>query len=277
MSKIKLVASDLDRTLLNNEHMLPQRNRDAIQRCIDSGVEFVVATGRVLSSVPDEIRAIEGIRYYITANGANIWDVHEDLEMCSRYLSLEAFESIIPLIEDESHMVEIFTGDRPYVSQASYDDPLSFGIPEASVPYILASRTPVADLRSFGYAHSERIQNVNFIYGSEEGKSYFRDRLVRHDLYELTSAFPFNYEIGGKGVSKASALAFICEHLGVDQRETMGFGDNLNDKSMIEFAGIGVAVGNAVDEAKQAANFVTGSNEEGGVADAIEKFVFDEG
>ncbi|MDR1271414.1 MAG: HAD family hydrolase [Clostridiales Family XIII bacterium] len=274
--EIKLIATDLDRTLLDSEHRLPEKNLQAIKRCIENGIEVVIATGRVLPSIPEQVRGIEGIRYYITANGAKVWDVADGIELYSRYLSPEAFESIVPLIDDATHMVEIFTGDKPYISRAAYDDPISFGIPEWFEPYIKATRTPVEDFKAFGREHYDSIENINFIFKDDEGEQYFRDRLTRTDLYALTQSFAFNFEIGGKGVSKAAALELICSRVGVDPKHTMTFGDNLNDVSMIEFAGVGVAVSNAVPEARAAADYVTAASEDGGVADAINKFIFGE-
>jgi Cof subfamily protein (haloacid dehalogenase superfamily) len=232
----------------------------------------------VLPSIPVEVRAIEGIRYYITANGAKVWEVEDgrERELFSRYLSVEAFESIVPLIDEGRHMIEIFTGDEPYISKEAYADPISFGIPEWFEPYIKATRRPVEDFKAFGRERSGRIENINFIFKDDAGKRYFRERLTRTDLYALTQSFDFNFEIGGKGVNKAAALELICEREGVAPKHTMTFGDNLNDVSMIEFAGVGVAVANAVPEAKAAADYVTSMSEEGGVADAIERFVFGE-
>ena len=91
----------------------------------------------------------------------------------------------------------------------------------------------------------------------------------RTDLYELTSSFSFNYEIGGIGVSKGAAMDFVARRESVSSEETIGFGDHDNDVSMIEYAGIGVATANAVPLAREAADLVTLDNENEGVVAAL--------
>ena len=96
------------------------------------------------------------------------------------------------------------------------------------------------------------------------------------DNATLTTSFDHNWEIGGKTTSKARALEELGKILGVEREEMMSFGDSPNDIPMIKAAGIGVAVGNAKDSVKEAADYVTLSNDEAGVARAVEKFVFGE-
>ncbi len=97
--------------------------------------------------------------------------------------------------------------------------------------------------------------------------------LSYYDDLELTNSLPTNIEINPKGVSKASALERVCEELGITMQQVLAAGDSLNDIKMIQAAGVGVAMGNAQDAIKQAADYVTETNEQDGVGKAIEKFV----
>jgi Cof subfamily protein (haloacid dehalogenase superfamily) len=260
--------------LLNHEHLVPDDNRAALERCVGNGVEVVVATGRALSTVPPEVRSIEGVRYLVCANGANIYDNATEELLHAMYLSREAVESIGDLMENAAVMKEIFWGGEPYTSRTAYDDLARFGVPDWFRDYVLSTRIPVDDLSAFTREHIEQIENINFNYANYSIRDFLVDRLKIDDgrLYTLTASLPFNIEIGGIGVDKAGAVARVAEWLGIPREQCMCFGDNNNDVSMIKWAGVGVAVADGVPAAIEAADYVTGPSSENGVARALEHF-----
>jgi Cof subfamily protein (haloacid dehalogenase superfamily) len=272
--KIRLVATDLDGTLLNREHEITGDNRLALERCAGNGIEVLVATGRALSTIPRSVREIEGIRYLVCANGANIYDNATDERLFARFLSREAIEGVWDLIENAAIMKELFWGGEPYTSRAAYDNLGRMGVPDRYKEYVLSTRKPVDDLTAFAREHMDQIENINFNYANYNIKDFLIERLGMDDgsLYTLTASLPFNIEIGGMGVDKASAVAQVAEWVGVPRADCMCFGDNSNDVSMIEWAGIGVAVSDGVPAAIEAADYVTGAAAESGVARALEQF-----
>jgi Cof subfamily protein (haloacid dehalogenase superfamily) len=274
VNDIRLVATDLDGTLLNREHRLPGENRAALERCVKNGVEVVIATGRALSTVPSEVREIGGVRYLICANGANIYDNGTEELLFARYLSREAVESIWDLMENAAVMKEIFWRGEPYTSRTAYDHLDRFGVPDWFREYVLTTRIPVDDLEAFTREHAEEIENINFNYANYHIRDFLVDRLQTGDgrLYTLTASLPFNIEIGGVGVDKAGAVAQVAAWLGVPRAQCMCLGDNSNDVSMIRWAGVGVAVSDGVPAAVEAANYITASSAESGVARALEHF-----
>jgi Cof subfamily protein (haloacid dehalogenase superfamily) len=274
-TKISLVATDLDGTLLDCEHKIPVGNRAALERCIEMGIEVVVATGRALSTVPAEVREIEGVRYLICANGANIYDNATEELLYASYLSREAIESVWDLIGNAAIMKEIFWQGEPYTSRMAYDDLERFGVPDWFREYVLTTRIPVDDLASFTREHIDRIENINFNYANYDIREFIVERLKVDDgrLYTLTASLPFNIEIGGIGVDKAVAVAWVADRLSIAREECLCIGDNSNDVSMIEWAGVGVAVGDGVPDAIEAADHVTAASSDGGVAHALERFV----
>ncbi|MDR1496464.1 MAG: HAD family hydrolase [Clostridiales Family XIII bacterium] len=274
MSDIRLVATDLDATLLDHNHKIPEDNRVALERCAAKGVEVVVATGRALSTVPREARSLSGVRYLVCANGANIYDNATEELLYAKYLSREAVESVWDLIENAAIMKEIFWKGEPYTSRSAYDDLERFGVPDWFRDYVLSTRIPVDDLDAFTREHIEQIENINFNYANYHIRDFIVNRLRVDDgrLYTLTASLPFNIEIGGMGVDKAGAIARIAEWLGVPREQCLCFGDNSNDVSMIKWAGIGVAVSDGVPDAIAAADYVTEPSEESGVARALEHF-----
>jgi Cof subfamily protein (haloacid dehalogenase superfamily) len=274
MSDIRIVATDLDGTLLDRDHRIPEDNRRALERCAAKGVEIVVATGRALSTIPAEARSLAGVRYLVCANGANIYDNATEELLYAKYLSREAVESVWDLLENAALMKEIFWEGEPYTSRSAYDDLARFGVPDWFRDYVLTTRIPVDDLEAFTREHIEQIENINFNYANYHIRDFIVDRLKRDDgrLYTLTASLPFNIEIGGMGVDKAGAIAQVAGWLGVAREQCLCIGDNSNDVSMIRWAGIGVAVADGVPAATEAADYVTAPSTESGVARALEHF-----
>jgi Cof subfamily protein (haloacid dehalogenase superfamily) len=274
-AKIKLVATDLDGTLLNMTSMgLSAENREALERCADEGIAIVVATGRSLSTVPEVVRSIRGLKWLVCSNGAKIYDNVSSKQLYAKYLSVEAVNHVGELIRDASIMKEVFWQGVPYTDIASYEDPASFGVPIRSHEYIWRTRRPVGGIADFAFAHVDEIENINFIYGNRGQGLKLLHALSSSELYTLTSSLPFNYEIGGVGVDKGSALEFIIGELGISPSEVMAIGDSSNDIAMLKFAGIGVAMGNAVHEVRAAADTITLDNDEDGVAFVIRSLLF---
>jgi hydroxymethylpyrimidine pyrophosphatase-like HAD family hydrolase len=213
--EIKLVATDLDGTLLTSAMEFTEQDRRALVRCIEKGIHVVVATGRSRSSVPQVVREIEGIEYLVCANGAKVYNNRTDEQLYARYLSREAMESVWEIIAAGNIMCEVFYDGTPYISVACYNDLERYGVPDWFVDYVRKSRAPVEDLPAFTAEHMDEIENVNFNYGSDEVRAYLLERLSGSELYELTTSLPFNYEIGGVGVNKAEALDFLCRELNI--------------------------------------------------------------
>jgi Cof subfamily protein (haloacid dehalogenase superfamily) len=273
---IKLIATDLDGTLLDDDMEATQGNREALARCSQNGIHVVVATGRSFAFVPQNIKEIEEIEYLICANGAKIHNIKTHEQIYARYLSRESVESVWDLVSSTDIMTEICVDGETYVTEVCYNDPEYYGIPDWFSKFVTDSRLVVDDLPAFTKAHIDQIENIHFTYATKEMRDYLYERLSGSDQYELSAAMPFNWEIGGAGVNKADAIRFLCEKLDISPSETMCIGDNGNDVAMIAYAGIGVAMENAVPEARVAADFITLACEQDGVAYAINHIIFNE-
>jgi len=268
--RVKLLATDLDGTLLDRSHSLSDENRRALLTLAAKGIVLVAATGRSRSSIPDSVTGIDGLKYLITANGAKIYLNGSDEIISEQYLSADAIEYIKPFMEDDEVLCEFFWDGTPHVEDSRYKTAQDYGIPRWFSDYFFSSRRPLKDLSAAIYENAGKIENINFIFGNDAVQERVRTFLeARNDLYTLTSSFPFNFEIGGVGVNKGAAVDFIVKRESVLREETLCFGDNDNDVAMIEYAGIGVATANAVPRALAAADLVTTDSEHSGVAAAL--------
>lgn len=270
---IKLIALDLDGTTLNDDRVISERNREAMQRAADMGVNVVIATGRPFSAVPKDVFEIEGIRFVLTSNGARITDLHEGRSFYENCLSPLAVEKSVEMLKEHDYIIECFFDGIAYI-----DGPYFYKIKETklsyrNVEYILNTRNPVDDIYGFLLEHKHEIENINVNFEDISQKPAMKEKLLTLPETTITTSFDHNLEIGGATTSKAEALRKMGELLGIKAEEMMAIGDSPNDMAMMLASGFPVAVGNAKDEVKAIAQYIAPTNHEDGVADAIEKFV----
>lgn len=270
---IKLIALDLDGTTINNDRVISERNRRALQEAADNGVNIVIATGRPFCALPEDVFEMESVRYILTSNGASITDIRENRTFYENCLSSLATEKAVELLRQYDYVIECFVNGVAYIDGPYYHEVQRSGMSFRDVEYILKTRNPVDDIYGFMLEHKGHIENINVNFEDISEKPAMKEKLLKLPEVTITSSFPHNLEIGGTTTSKAEALLQMCRLLGVTADEMMAVGDSPNDIAMLKTAGFPVAVGNAVDEVKAVAKYVAPTNHEDGVADAVEKFV----
>lgn len=272
--RMKLIALDMDETLLSTDGTLSQGNRQALLKAMECGIEVVIATGRVESALPGDVLELPGLRYAVTSNGARVLDLKNGRELYRNCIDWECLKPVLPELVGGQRLIEVFAEGRVYAPRAFMEDPTAFGVPAYRVPYIRNSRIPVADIDEVLYDRRDRLESINLCYADQEQREGDRELLSRFSGLTVTSSMSYNLEIGGGTASKADGLAQLCTVLGIRPAEVMACGDSGNDIEMLRFAGLSVAMGNAGGEVKQAARFVTLSNDRDGVAAAIQTHLF---
>ena len=272
---LRMIALDLDGTTLTRSG-LTRRTKETLEEAIRRGIHVVIATGRVYAALPERVKQIEGLQYIITSNGAHISDAATGAFLYSDYLHPAAVEAALDILPQAGHPVEVFTGGKAYIDRSVYDDLAQNGSDFMSAKYVLRTRIPVDGIYDLLREHRACIENINIHFASQEDRMAMWARLAALPHMTVTSSTHHNVEIGGETTSKASALAEVCRRLGLGLDQVIAFGDSPNDKAMITECGFGVAMGNATDDVKAAADCVTLSNEEEGVAYAIRTLLFEE-
>ncbi|HFU5873521.1 sugar-phosphatase [Enterococcus faecium] len=266
---IKLVAIDIDGTLLNEKREVTKEVKEAIAAAVAKGVSIVLCTGRPLPGVQEQLNELNLFQdndYVITYNGALVQQTKSGKIIARHGLTHEDFleiEVMARRVGSHLHSIDdkaIYTPNR---------DISAYTIHEASlVKMPLKYRTP-----------EEMTPDMNIVKMMMIDEPEILDAAIAHlpqtfrDKYTTVKSAPYYFEVLNKEASKGAAVANLAQHLGIDQDEIMAIGDNENDLSMIEYAGLGVAMGNAVSLVKEAANVITSSNDEHGVAEAIKKYV----
>lgn len=270
--KISLIALDLDGTTLVRGRITP-RTRRALETAVKKGIHVVIATGRTWCALPKDIFRIRGLEYVVTSNGAMITDLRSGEVIYENCIDPEPLKQVAGLLRENSRFpVEVFTGGKAYIGRPVFEDIRDHGSTYMSRSYILRTRQPVDQIYDFLEEHISAIENINIHFEQFEDKAAMKEILEQIPAITVTSSVPHNLEIGGATTSKATGLAALCEILHTDLSSTMACGDSPNDMAMLVEVGLGVAMGNGEPEVRAMADFVAPSNEDEGVALAVERF-----
>lgn len=271
--KISLIAMDVDGTLLGKNKILSARTKTVLAKAAAGGVHLVVASGRAVQAIPSDLLNIDGVKYAITSNGSSIFSVEERKRIYRRDLTESQIHKLMNFYREYDCPMEVFIQGCPYTSQDYYNEPEKFGASPSSAEYVRTTRHPVEDIREFVMAHVNEIEGINFIVYDKILKAEMRSRLESFGGFYVTSSVARYIEISHADVCKRSALEWLAEQLGISQKEIIAFGDGENDLEMIQYAGMGVAMGNGIDMLKKAADIVAPACEEDGVARVLENIL----
>ncbi|WP_438434154.1 Cof-type HAD-IIB family hydrolase [Gorillibacterium sp. sgz500922] len=241
-----LIALDMDGTVLDENSQITPENRKWILRAIEHGVTVMFATGRGLQSVQPFVQELGLTSPMVAVNGSEVWEA--------------------PGLLKTRHVMDP-VWIREMVDLAVRRDTWYWGY---AVEGLFNKERWVEDIGSMEW--------LKFGFYVEDAAllGEIRAELETTGRYELTNSHPFNIEVNPSGVSKESGLLEVCAMRGITMDEVIAMGDSMNDLSMIRAAGLGIAMGNAQEEVKAAADYITALNTEDGVAKAIRKFVFGE-
>ena len=274
MKSIGLIALDLDGTLLDSQKCLSPRNKEALCRCARLGIEIVPTTGRAVDGIMPEIRALAGVNYAITTNGASVMELacRKSLNRCT--LSNDKAQEIIGIIKKYHAMYDPYIDGRGITQPSFIDNMKDFGLSEVMQAMVRATRDVVPDVIRYVVESGKAVEKFNIYVADLSDIPIIRKQLSMVEGLTISSSLYNNIEINAAGATKGNALIWLSDYLGIDRAGTMAFGDGENDVSMLRAAGIGVVMGNGVEAAKKAADEVTLTNDQDGVAEAIERLIF---
>lgn len=273
MKNIKLVASDLDGTLLNKNKEITPRLFEALKQLDELGILFVPSTGRPFDTVPKAIKDLPFLKYVITSNGATIYDATEGRNIIENYLTQEAVDAAIEIAKELPVITEYFIEGKAYIAKDVYDDLTPFDLTESHEFYIKNSRTPVEDFWKEMKRNHAVLENINLVFKDMDLRKETWDRLKALGLASVTAATTKNIEITSLYATKAQALEKLCEVLGLTRENVLAMGDGDNDMPMIQFAGIGVAMANGEEHIKAAADIVADDCNDFGAAKILEQLI----
>ena len=270
---IRMIGVDLDGTLLNSEKQLTAYTREVLKKAIEQEVAVVVATGRPFSGVPDELKHFPGIRYALTANGARILDMQKQKVVYENLLSVESSEKVIDILRKHHAIHEFFVDGVGYMNEDGLKNVYAYFEDPHMAEYLQSTRIPVKDVKEKLQTMKCEVDKLQGIFRNQKDKQEALEELNTLSGIVVTAAMDNNLEINKEGTNKGLGLLQLGKSLGISREEIMACGDGGNDVEMLKEVGFAIAMANAYDPVKTAADFVTVSNDEDGVAKAIERFV----
>ena len=267
-----MIGLDLDGTLLNDRKELLPYTKDVIRRALDKGIIVLVATGRPWTGIPEELREFPGMRYALTANGARIIDSRSGRVLEEHLLSPELAKKALEICGKYDTLQEVYFDGQGYAEKGKMEHIERYHHNPNMWEYMRRTRIPVDDILALMDAENRPLDKVQALFADMDERMQAWHEMEQAGGLALVGSLHYNIEINAAGVNKGTGLLNLGKLLGIGREEIMACGDGDNDIAMLKEAGFGVAPANADDLVKEAADYITESNNEEGPAKAIEKF-----
>lgn len=286
----KLVAIDLDGTMLNSYGMVTESTKQVIKNTINKGIEVIIASGRPIDSIKTIAKEIGSENYFIAGNGALIYDIKKDEIIYEKFMNKQKVLEIIKICEENSISYNIYIEKTIIAKGLKYNVLYYYKENLKKEENKKTNITIVEDV----YEYIKNLENEKFlkITVCDETKSVFNSiirklrtvedidvldvlHMSRKMIKQGTEDVPIEYyytEISLKDVDKWNAIEYLANKMNISKDEIIAIGDNINDKEMIENAKVGIAMGQSTPVITEIADFVTSNNNEDGVAKALEKY-----
>ena len=272
---IRLIALDLDGTLLDSQKRLSSRNKKALTECLRRGIHIVPTTGRTVSGIPQVVRELPGVRYAITTNGAVVEDMKDDLTLSECTIPWQLALNILKIVDHYHVMYDPYIERRGITEPRFYEHLTEYGLAPELQEVVRLTRDVHPNIIEFVETARKPVEKINLFFPEIEERARVREALEAIDGILITSSMPMNLEINAPGATKGGGIRRLAEHLGLKREQTMAMGDGENDFSMLLEAGIGVAMKNGRPDTCDADEYITDPNDEDGVASVIYRFVLE--
>lgn len=266
----KVLAFDIDGTLTNSQKVITDATKNVIFKAAEKGCKIVIASGRPLQGLLDfakELKLAENSGYILALNGGKIISCIDGSVIVDKKVPMRYYKEIYDL--SKMHGVNLLTYEGDSVISEDIDD--EYLNVETRICKLGKIKVPNLYER-LNFEVNKFLMTGPGEYLAEVEKDVYEKLHDRMDVYRSE---PFFLEILPKNVNKATALEQLIGILGVNREELMTFGDSYNDLTMIQYAGFGVAMGNAKDVIKENADYIAPSNDEDGIVEVINKFILD--
>lgn len=265
----KLIAVDIDGTLINSNKEINQRTKDALIKAQEEGNVVVISSGRSPIGVmkyAKELKLDEYEGYICNYNGARTADMKTDEIVINHTLALDKTREMLKLSDELDIFYVIYFDNKIYTQDFKTYNLDDIAIKNDMLVKYVPKLSEKIDFEPNNILFTQHPENM------EEPSNILEEKFGEE--FEFVFSEPFYFEAMPKEVSKGKALLELAEKLNISKENVIAFGDQMNDYTMIEMAGVGVAMANAVDELKNIADHVTSSNDEDGIAKYLEEFVF---
>ena len=284
----KLIAIDLDGTLLNSYGQVSEKNKRVLNDAIEQGIEVVLASGRSSNSIKNIATDLKNAKYIICGNGSLIYDLQKEEIIYDKFIEKKKALQIIQICEQNSIYYNVYT-ENMVIAKTLDNNVLFYHQENANKS---DSKKTKINLVENIYEYVDNLENENILKFTISDKSsiifnsiikklreiknidvldvaHMSRKIIKSGTEEISLEYYYT-EITSENVDKWNAIIWLAKNLNINESEIMAIGDNVNDKLMIQNAGLGVAMGNSAPYIKEIADEVVATNNEDGVAEAVE-------
>lgn len=254
------VFIDIDKTLLNSSGKITKNTILAIQKAKEKGIKIIIISGRSRMSAIQFKEFSSG--YMVNCNGADIYDCENNEVLFQSVIEPKFCKDLYQIAEDENFVIKLDFGLSRVVNNPEYLEDYEIELSENIDEFLMKNK--VVQI-AICHENLEKIEKLK-----EHINWNTNLKVINQFIWEVNGKVMHSLHITNTGVSKGNAMVGLCKFLKIDLSQTVAIGDKANDISMLQMAGLGVAMGNATEEVKQIADFITTSNEEDGVAKVLE-------
>ncbi len=266
--RYKAIFCDFDGTLYREDHTISPTNKRAIKEFTKAGGKFVVSTGRLFSAIYPKLEELQLDGDVIVYQGGGIFDIKSKKQIFGKYFDKDDTIAILKYVESlgEDYTPLVYLDDTPYCQE--YNEAVGIFIGICAVGYEV-THMPLSQF----VEQSEYLPiKVVILADDEHCKKFVREGREKFPHLAIMRSHQLVVEAITKGINKGEAIKWLCARYGIDVKDAIAMGDSENDIEMIKTAGLGIAVGNAMEPVKLSADFVADTNDNDAVAQVIYKF-----
>ena len=273
MEQYKLIAFDMDGTLLNSQKKITDKTCEAIQKAIDAGIIVILNTGRCVAELEEYMEVLKNIQYINSTSGALVYDRKSNKDIYSSALDVDTVKAILDIVSSKNVMIDFLT--RESIVQRDKIEKMEQYRMEVYRDMFERVTVKWEDICGQYREKPFPVAKLNIYHTSEEARNYTRQRIEELQLgVEMVNAETTSLEISAKGIDKGIGLEKLCQYLNISLSQTIVVGDADNDIGAMKKAGLAVAMGNANERIKELADVMVADNDHDGCREVIEKYIF---
>lgn len=267
---LKAIILDLDGTLLTSQGIISNKTFESLTNYHHQDIKLIIATGRTKQTIPKIVSTLP-IDYYITSNGAVIYDYNNQI-IYQKNINNDVLNKLLTVINNKNYALQYYVEGKVYINNYLKEHVEDYEIIDANKKNMKIYANVLINIESF--IINKNCEKINLFfnkpYTNEKEKS-LKNKLAAIDTIKVVSGGIKNIEITNYGVSKASALDYLFKLINIDKKDAVSFGDSENDLDLIKHVGYGIAMANSAENVKANAYFITKSNDEDGIYFALKK------
>ena len=269
----KLCAIDLDGTLMRSDSIVSEYSKEVLRRAIEQGIEFLPTSGRSFRAAIDSVKDIEGTRYLLGGNASVITEIGTERIIKQWIIPQKISYEIYHLVKDNGGYIEMYCENDVYTERGTEEIAYRSKLNPVFVDSLLETVIRVPSMEHMLKTGIMQVNKIHIVFPDQEDLYRYADKIRAYPEVNVVHPTHYNMEVFPSDCNKDIGMEYVRNMLDIPREGTIAIGDSGNDRSMIEYAAVGLAVANSMDELKEAADRIILSNDEDGPARYLEELI----